>query len=870
MCFDKLVTDLCGYINVLKGRNIMRKNMVSVWAKRALAVALSFALITPISIADLNSIVTEAYEYEIEVPAPVAELDFEKGFKGEAEYKFEVAASEPVLNYNCVETPVGETGTIYEYDYTSPLYQGTAADADYKKTSTANTPSSEYDEAMGHVILMHKTYTVGEFIKTTPAAYTNETTGELLTDINARLDEMYPPYAPVLDENEVETEESLKAKEKATLQKEYTYYPEAKLVNPLLEKDLSETPLTNQAGAPVWTKGVTFNYWVKLTPNAVDPTVSDNTVVLNIKKTGTLQYPQAPLNQPLYPFDMESTFPYGFGNGCLQISADGSVIFTEDDGTIIDKNEKSETFGQPIDCNSDNYLTIAGSSKVLTDICKPEEWHMVTINVTNDSITTYYDGVLFEEEKVVSAGPAFNTGFGYGGTATPSENQANPELSKSSLLLDWLASADTVSIGGCNEAVTNSVEFDAYVSPFSLDDLRIYDQMLTAVQVQELYNEGQAKMAKLADKEAELPEGTVITFDSADDFSTDIKTNTKTKNDKIALPELTKDVRMGSVVKTYAGRSDETSAAKVASNPFAGKELTGATVSYWMKADSKVVEEKRGETITTYSSTIGLSFIDQPKKMYHSKMQESAKNTEAFSIIYGATNGMAVFQEGTSAANVPETLKNQYTTSLSDEGAASIIETNDGAWHLYTMVMTNKSIKYYIDGVLQENENVNQGPRFFDGYYQRMQDTTDNNEVYGGAGNSGATSLLAFLTYEDTDMYLAYANVSKSNTQYQVCANAYFGEIVCYDEALSDEQVAKVYETQTEKYPEVSVVLGDVDGDTFVTAKDALSVLKHAAKLDVLEGNDFIAADVSKNEVVDSNDALLILKKAAGLISSFE
>ena len=60
----------------------MRRNKVSVWAKRVIAVTLSFALITPITIADLNSIVTEAYEYAIEVPAPVADLDFEKGFKG--------------------------------------------------------------------------------------------------------------------------------------------------------------------------------------------------------------------------------------------------------------------------------------------------------------------------------------------------------------------------------------------------------------------------------------------------------------------------------------------------------------------------------------------------------------------------------------------------------------------------------------------------------------------------------------------------------------------------------------------------------------------------------------------------------------------
>lgn len=69
--------------------------------------------------------------------------------------------------------------------------------------------------------------------------------------------------------------------------------------------------------------------------------------------------------------------------------------------------------------------------------------------------------------------------------------------------------------------------------------------------------------------------------------------------------------------------------------------------------------------------------------------------------------------------------------------------------------------------------------------------------------------------------------------------------------------------------PPVTVTLGDVNADTVIDAADALAVLKHAAKLEMLEGDALAAANVDANEVVDSSDALQILKYAAGLISEF-
>ena len=68
---------------------------------------------------------------------------------------------------------------------------------------------------------------------------------------------------------------------------------------------------------------------------------------------------------------------------------------------------------------------------------------------------------------------------------------------------------------------------------------------------------------------------------------------------------------------------------------------------------------------------------------------------------------------------------------------------------------------------------------------------------------------------------------------------------------------------------EDTILMGDVNADTFINAEDALAVLKHAAKLSILEGDALKAADVVDDDAIASDDALQILKYAAGLIKEF-
>ncbi len=69
--------------------------------------------------------------------------------------------------------------------------------------------------------------------------------------------------------------------------------------------------------------------------------------------------------------------------------------------------------------------------------------------------------------------------------------------------------------------------------------------------------------------------------------------------------------------------------------------------------------------------------------------------------------------------------------------------------------------------------------------------------------------------------------------------------------------------------PSGELMIGDVNQDESVTAADALMILQHAAKLNVLEGDPYIAANVNGDDVVNASDALEVLRYAAHLIDHF-
>lgn len=83
------------------------------------------------------------------------------------------------------------------------------------------------------------------------------------------------------------------------------------------------------------------------------------------------------------------------------------------------------------------------------------------------------------------------------------------------------------------------------------------------------------------------------------------------------------------------------------------------------------------------------------------------------------------------------------------------------------------------------------------------------------------------------------------------------------------EPTATPVPTDTPVPTEIPYTLGDVDNNGKVDAVDALLVLKHAARITLLVGNEQLAADVTKDNSIDAKDALLILQYAARIIESF-
>ena len=86
--------------------------------------------------------------------------------------------------------------------------------------------------------------------------------------------------------------------------------------------------------------------------------------------------------------------------------------------------------------------------------------------------------------------------------------------------------------------------------------------------------------------------------------------------------------------------------------------------------------------------------------------------------------------------------------------------------------------------------------------------------------------------------------------------------------AISLEEIQAIYRGENNTptptvTPEVILLLGDIDGDNVVNAKDALTILKHAAKLELIADDKSDVADVNEDTKIDAQDALEVLKIAA-------
>lgn len=497
-------------------------------------------------------------------------------------------------------------------------------------------------------------------------------------------------------------------------------------------------------------------------------------------------------------------------------------------------------------------------------------WQHVTMTLQNDWVEFYINGrcVNVREEYscrglqgLNSAGESFkrlNKGaglrYGYGSEKQVGGIWAGNYVAR--LFMDWITDPEAVlCIGGAGQYAKDYAAAET-TADISLDDLTFYGCLLDENQIKAAYEQSAAK--KNAASNTTLASGNAVDLKAVTGSAADAVTNgTASITDAKGVAHSVSTLDVSENLKASTNNSAQLS------NPFAGKSLEGATIGYWMKQDAR-----SNATAGAKQATVGVSFFDAEKEVVNPKEPEN--NGDASSIIYGMTNGAACFTEGYSSSTVCQKLKNNFYTAPEAATGTALTAAAD-QWHYYTYTFTNAGINVYIDGKLIANDPANSaGPRFLDGFVQRLQDEADVTTrygVFGATNNQGASTLMDVLTYADTAMYLGYLPAA-GGTNNQTNPTSY-ASMISFDVALSAEQVKDLYENSFNPTP-VDGTLGDADGNGSVELADANLILKAALKIETLTEAQKTVADIDKNGEIELADANAVLKEALKITTNFK
>lgn len=303
------------------------------------------------------------------------------------------------------------------------------------------------------------------------------------------------------------------------------------------------------------------------------------------------------------------------------------------------------------------------------------------------------------------------------------------------------------------------------------------------------------------------------------------------------LPIITTDATRGNVLQTVVSTQGNHGGVKFASNPFAGQDdLTGVTISYWMKAKSN----KRG----VVTDGVLFSFIDGEHECWQEKVGDAylGNNGIARSQLYFNVGYWGAWCEGQTKAVGANSLKNIYTYKPYTYGDPTVLEERmqkfgvesyntyktflrslDNDWVFVTITINNSGMNMYINGeqtytyeseldTKDLNGNVtikkgskvtasvaNQyvdaaGPRFFDGCWDRVGDAFKN-----GTNNPGARTLMDFITAEDTELYLGYVFGQSSNSSFEKTAECYLSDVSLFDADMTADEVRTLYKAESAK-----------------------------------------------------------------------
>lgn len=278
-----------------------------------------------------------------------------------------------------------------------------------------------------------------------------------------------------------------------------------------------------------------------------------------------------------------------------------------------------------------------------------------------------------------------------------------------------------------------------------------------------------------------------------------------------------------------------------------------------------------GVSMVRFAKTHGAMQIDSDGSIYW-------VNDDSFGINLNS-NATASFGQRAGMQNGDCFFMNSWQESQKGQSAKSALYLADspysapGDWHMVTVTLMNDWVEFYMDGALvdvDENYSSRGGvaldmsesfKRFNKGTGMRYGYGSEKNMGNCAYGNYVCRLFLDWLTNPRTTFAIGGITVKNAQANMYNMATATdeisIAKIDMYSVVLGEEQIVSIYE---EGIHPTEIVYGDVDLDKQITAKDALMVLRHVVKLEILEESLLQAADVNLDESITAEDALGILR----------
>lgn len=376
-------------------------------------------------------------------------------------------------------------------------------------------------------------------------------------------------------------------------------------------------------------------------------------------------------------------------------------------------------------------------------------------------------------------------------------------------LKEFMASETTKSyfggLGGGMQDNFQTLRMDTS-EDYYLDDMALYNVSLDEAAAEAAY----AAAKDSAEAQASKTANTLKKYDfNASGLAANGLSEVKDKRtaDKDSITEIVSgadEKRDGNILEIKPNTQNDQGALVLNENPFANKDLQGVTISYWVKA------LKVGRSV---KDTVLFSLIDEAQLCMHEKVGDNYIGGAAIARSQLSVNlGMgADYMEGLTQPIGGASLKNNFSfrtytfgdpETQTDKRLVDLCEPSWTAyknaykamgtkWSYVTITINNSGIKMYLDGVEQENKFVNNaGNRFYDGYWDRIGDAFQN-----GTNNSGAKTLMEFITDPTTKLYLGLAFEQGTEGRYTAATHAYLDDLTFFDADMSATEVKALYDS---------------------------------------------------------------------------